>query len=207
MYHCDIQFHFMGPWCRVFDVIKEMPPLEHFTHTYTQNEIRGADETVGMKEMAANLQDSFSGADVLVMNLQGMDAAEALEMLNGWKCRDTRFILLGDKEQAAVLAGSLKDTDDIWIFPLSEDEVRFRFLKWQKNCKQEKDFWQTNQYLETAMNSTPNLLWYKDKEGIHKKVNESFCKTVNKTRKQVEGRDHFYIWDVDRYYPVMAGLD
>lgn len=47
----------------------------------------------------------------------------------------------------------------------------------------------TSQYLESAINSVPNLIWYKTKDGIHEKVNDSFCKTVNKTKAQVEGAD------------------
>ena len=80
---------------------------------------------------------------------------------------------------------------------MEEDEVRFRFLRWQQTYKREKDFWQTSQFFESTINNIPNLIWYKDKEGIHEKVNDSFCKTVNKTKKQVEGRGHAYIWDVE----------
>ena len=60
-----------------------------------------------------------------------------------------------------------------------------------------RDFWQTSQYLEATINNVPNLVWYKDKNGIHKKVNDSFCRTVNKTKAQVEGQGHAYIWDVE----------
>lgn len=38
--------------------------------------------------------------------------------------------------------------------------------------------------------------------GIHEKVNDSFCKTVNKTKTQVEGRNHAYIWDVENDDPA-----
>ncbi len=66
----------------------------------------------------------------------------------------------------------------------------------------EKDFWQTSHYLESTINSVPNLIWYKDKTGIHEKVNDSFCKTVNKTKEQVEGQEHAYIWDVEENDPA-----
>ena len=85
---------------------------------------------------------------------------------------------------------------------MSEEEIRFRFLKWQQKCKTDKDFWQTSQYLEAAINNVPNLVWFKDKDGIHEKVNDSFCKTVNKTKNQVEGRGHAYIWDVEEDDPA-----
>ena len=55
-----------------------------------------------------------------------------------------------------------------------------------------KDAWQPSQYLEAAINSIPSLIWYKTKDGIHEKVNDSFCRTVNKTKEQVQGRGHAY---------------
>ncbi|MDE6984942.1 MAG: PAS domain-containing protein, partial [Lachnospiraceae bacterium] len=70
------------------------------------------------------------------------------------------------------------------------------------NYKLSKDFWESNQYLESAINSVPNLIWYKTRDGIHEKVNDSFCQTVNKTKDQVEGQGHAYIWDVDHDDPA-----
>ncbi len=34
MYHCHIHFYLVGGLCREFEIIKEMPPLEHFTHEF-----------------------------------------------------------------------------------------------------------------------------------------------------------------------------
>lgn len=65
-----------------------------------------------------------------------------------------------------------------------------------------KDYWQTSHYLESTINNTPSLIWYKDKNGIHEKVNDSFCTTVGKTKSQVQGRGHAYIWDVEQDDPV-----
>ena len=85
---------------------------------------------------------------------------------------------------------------------MTEEETGFRFLRWQQSYKQSKDFWETSQYLEATINNVPNLIWYKDKQGIHEKVNDSFCQTVNKTKKQIEGRGHAYIWDVEQDDPA-----
>ena len=80
--------------------------------------------------------------------------------------------------------------------PMSDEELRFRFLRWQQTYKMSKDFWETSHFLETTINNIPSLVWYKDKEGVHEKVNDSFCQAVNKTKEQVQGRRHAYIWDV-----------
>ena len=45
-------------------------------------------------------------------------------------------------------------------------------------------------------------MWYKSEDGIHHKVNDAFCATVNKTKEQVQGRGHAYIWDVEADDPA-----
>ena len=96
----------------------------------------------------------------------------------------------------------LAQVKDIWMLPMSDGEIRFRFFRWQQDYKAEKDAWQTNHFFEATINHVPNLIWYKDKNGIHEKVNDSFCRTVNKTKEQVEGQGHAYIWDVEQDDPA-----
>ncbi len=91
---------------------------------------------------------------------------------------------------------------DIWAVPAGEEEIRFRFLRWQQTYKTGRDYWQSNHFLEATINNVPNLIWYKDKDGVHEKVNDSFCVTVGKTRQQVEGKRHAYIWDVEEDDPA-----
>lgn len=188
MYHCQIRFYLTGHSGRIFDVIKEIPPLEHFAHEFLESE-------KPEEELAA-------AADVIIADLREVECKEALRMLTLKKKKDAELILLAEKEQTAVLKEELSELKDIWTMPMSEDETRFRFLRWQQTLKMSKDFWQTSQYLEATINHIPNLIWYKDKDGIHKKVNDSFCETVNKTKQQVEGRGHAYIWDVEQDDPA-----
>ena len=183
MYHCHIHFYLTGHSCRAFEVIKEMPPLEHFTHKFSESEIpNGA---------------LASEADVILADIQGMDAREAVRMLVSEKKQGAELILFVDRDQISHITDELPEVRDIWAGSLTEEEIKFHFARWQQAYKMEKDFWQTTQYFESTINNIPNLIWYKDKDGVHKKVNDSFCKTVNKTREQVEGQRHAYIWDVE----------
>ncbi len=192
MYHCHLHFYLMGHSCRAFEIIKEMPPFEYFTHEFSEGE--KPDDA------------SASQADVILLHLQGMDGQETLRKLRENRKREAELILLADKEQITLLTdGTSNDPSfikDIWMTPMSDGEIRFRFQRWQQNCKRDKDFWQTSHYLEAAINNSPNLIWYKDKNGIHEKVNDSFCRTVNKTKQQVQGRGHAYIWDVEHDDPA-----
>lgn len=188
MYHCHVHFYLTGHQHKVFEIIKEMSPLEHFTHEFTENDKPDA-------KLAAQ-------ADVILADLRDMDAKEALRPLLKGKKEEAEIILLADKDQILFLTDDMPKIKDIWRMPMSEEEMKFHFLRWQQTYKMSKDFWQTSHYFETTINYIPNLIWYKDKEGIHKKVNNSFCKTVNKTKAQVEGRRHAYIWDVEHDDPV-----
>ncbi|MBD5544460.1 MAG: response regulator [Lachnospiraceae bacterium] len=188
MYHCHIHFFLVGVKNRAFEIIKEMSPFEHFTHEFSE----------GIKLETPLI----SKADVIFAYLQDMDVGEALQTLVTEKKGDAELILLANKEQVPLVSDYLSEIKDIWTMSMEDEEIRFRFFRWQQDCKLRKDFWQTEQYLEAVINNTPNMIWYKDKEGIHKKVNDSFCKTVNKTKQQVEGRTHAYIWDVEEDDPA-----
>lgn len=183
MYHCHMQFCLAGIRNNVFEKIKETAPMENFVHEFSESETLQA--------------ELIASADVIFANLSDLDITAALEQLIANKKEETELIILASPEQFPLLSNYLCHIKDIWNMPMSDDEAAFRFLHWQQACKMAKDYWQTDQYLESTINNIPDLIWYKDKEGIHKKVNDSFCKTVNKTKQQVEGRTHAYIWDVD----------
>ncbi|MDE7269692.1 MAG: response regulator [Acetatifactor sp.] len=189
MYHCHTHFYLVGCQCREFEIIKGMSPLDYFTHEFSES-----DRPEGA--LAAD-------ADVILADVRDKDINEAVRILASGKREEAQLILLAGQEQTAFLAeDSFADIQDIWIMPMSDGEVSFRFLRWQQTYKMSKDFWQTSHYLEATINNIPNLVWYKDKDGIHEKVNDSFCKTVNKTKEQVEGRGHAYIWDVEQDDPA-----
>ncbi len=188
MYHCHVNFYLLGQQSGFLEKIKEMPPMEHFTHEYM--------------ESPEPEQSLAAKADVVFADLCNLDAKETVQQLIRAKSREGQLILLADKDQISSLEEYYTEIKDIWSFPMSEAEFQFHFLRWQQTYRMSKDFWETNSFLEATINNTPNLIWYKDKDGIHEKVNDSFCKTVNKTKQQVQGRGHAYIWDVEQDDPA-----
>lgn len=188
MYHCHVHFHLVGIRQDVFAVIEEMSPLTCFTHEFTKSERAG--------------DASTDGADVILADLRDMDVRETVCALTADRGEDTELILLAEKEQIPLLTEMLDRVKDIWTLPMSEEEIRFHFLRWQQAYKTGKDYWQTSHFLEATINNVPNLIWYKDKDGVHEKVNDSFCRTVGKTKQKVEGQRHAYIWDVEEDDPA-----
>ena len=188
MYHCHIRFYCTGMGYELAELLKEMPPLEAFTHEFRESE-------KPEKGLTAK-------ADVIFADLRGADALKTVRTLCMWKKAEAELIALAEKEQMDGLEDILPELTDVWMVPMCREEVRFRFLRWQQGCKLRKDYWQADHYLEAVINNSPNLIWFKDKTGILEKVNDSFCTTVNKTKKQVQGRGHAYIWDVEQDDPA-----
>ena len=188
MYHCHIQFCLIGGRPGLFDPIRQAPPLNHFTHTFTQTAQPVAEEVLR--------------ADVIFADLEGLDATRTLEDLLSFRQEGTELIVIAAKEQIPQLSSHLSELDDLWTAPLSGEELHFHFLRWQQRRHERTDAWQTAQYLDATINSIPNLIWYKTKDGVHVKVNDSFCHTVNKTKEQVQGQRHAYIWDVEHDDPA-----
>ncbi|RKJ19513.1 PAS domain-containing sensor histidine kinase [bacterium D16-50] len=188
MYHCHLRLYLAGRPCRAFEIMKEMTPLEHFTHEFSESSRPDG-------ALAAE-------AGAIFVNLQEMEIKEALDSLIKNKSADAELILLVDRERLGLLEDSCWDAKDIWVLPASDRELRFRFLRWQQTYKTGKDFWETSHFLDATINNVPNLVWYKDKNGIHEKVNDAFCRTVNKEKAQVEGRGHAYIWNVEHDDPA-----
>ena len=188
MYHCRVRFYLVGEENTLFETIKKMSPLENFTHEFT---VSGSLEN-----------EAAQKADVIIASLKNKNAGEFAREVISAKRENAEVILLAEREQFSGLSEAMESVMDIWLMPMSEDEARFRFMKWQQRCKLETDARETSHFFETTINSIPNLIWFKDKNGIHEKVNDSFCKTVNKTKEQVQGRGHAYIWDVEHDDPA-----
>ncbi len=191
MYHCQIHFYLSGVTCRAFDLIKEITPYKNFTHQYTWSK--------SLEPSAA------AAADVILANLEGLEADETkdeVQLLLGAKRAEAELILMLEKGQIDFIVDHFDNIKDMWVMPMSEEEFRFRYERWRQDYKMSKDFWQAEHFLETTINNVPNLVWYKDQNGIHEKVNDSFCRTVGKTKQEVEGQGHAYIWDVEHDDPA-----
>ncbi|MDE6589059.1 MAG: PAS domain S-box protein, partial [Oscillospiraceae bacterium] len=192
MYHCHITFYLLGRRQDLFEALKGMPPLERFTHTFLES------ERLDMGLLAQ--------ADVVFADMRDIDAGGLLALAGGRK-PGADLILLANRDEIPTLAEAAAEVKDIWSVPMSTQEVQFRFLRWQQGCRLEKDRWQAEQLLDASIEGTPNLIWYKNRDGAHVKANSSFLKMVRKTRDQVIGQTHAYVWDTQEDEPASTELE
>ena len=67
MYHCHLKFYLIGNSCRIFEVIKEMAPFEHLTHTFWESE----KPEISLSEKP----------EVIQVSTQGLESEETLKLL------------------------------------------------------------------------------------------------------------------------------
>lgn len=86
--------------------------------------------------------------------------------------------------------------DEVWFQPAPLAYAERRFAAALELLQERRTAKITRIQLDTVIDNSPDLIWVKDVRGAHLKVNNAFCDAVGKTKQQIEGRGHYYIWDI-----------
>ena len=130
-------------------------------------------------------EDSF---EVLLTD----NANEAINAVQD-KRPQSEVIYIGDMSEVQNIYTSLLD---VWPRAESSSIRRIRIEKLLQNLQTRFDAYHYQNLLTTAIDSVPDLVWFKDKIGAHMMVNKEFCNTVHKTKEDIRGRGHYYIWNI-----------
>lgn len=143
-----------------------------------------------LEEMEANIDAHPESADIIICSPDDLDILRK-------KARQGSKIVccLEQEEEEAFQREHMDGVSDIWLFPLARarTELRLNHLIAETHAA-ELDAMHLA-WLETLMDSVPDMVWFKDVDGVHLKVNKAFCTACGKTRKMVEGQKHNYIWN------------
>ncbi|MCI8367322.1 MAG: response regulator [Eggerthellaceae bacterium] len=187
MYHSRLNICLVGASDTVAAIIEAQPPLENLPHQVTRLVVPAP---------------AVAQANVTIADVTKANACEWTRELAQLKAANAQLVVMATEDQRDELADCFPLLSDLWIAPLSDAELAFRFRRVQRLSKAAADAWESRQYLEATINSIPCLVWYKDDDGIHHKVNDAFCETVRKEKDDVQGRGHAYIWDVEADDPA-----
>lgn len=177
MYHCNLKIHLLGEGIELA-CLQEVEPPERITCSFAA--------------YAAATEESLC-CDILIMDLGGR-AADILPRVPP-KARVILCAEAGEMGRLQEAAGGR--CADFWLKPFSPAFAAARFGRLLGAIKMEKDGWLAQNYLDTAIDSIPDLVWFKDIRGSHEKVNNAFCQAVGKEKQDVQGRGHYYIWDLE----------
>lgn len=161
---------------------RKIAPLERFEHSVV----------VCRKWTPSALAD----ADILILDLPALPALADIRAL----CRqDALVVLCADQQQRVALQSTdWQFLDALWLKPFDAAYIAFNLRQLFLGIKVIKDRNLYLTYLDTAIDSIPDLVWFKDLRGAHLKVNTGFCQAVGKPKEVVEGRGHYFIWDLKK---------
>lgn len=137
--------------------------------------------------------DLAKSCRVLVWDLPGTSLHEARDLCGP----KTKLIFCSDAQTLNSLsAQEAEQADLLWPLPLIPTMALLDLRQLLNSIQSEHLLHLVVQCMDTAMDSIPDMFWFKDMEGIHVRVNQGFCAVVGKSKEDVTGKDHYYIWDV-----------
>ena len=137
------------------------------------------------------------GVSALFITDNPLIAKEVLADAADW----LSVVLIGVPEDAETLDGLC----ELWRSDEPSDYLHKRYVRLVKALKTAFDADFYARALTVAADTVLDMLWFKRSDGIHTLVNKQFCEIVHKSREDVVGKDHFYIWDVPR--PAAGSAD
>jgi diguanylate cyclase (GGDEF)-like protein/PAS domain S-box-containing protein len=173
------------------------------------NNKSAAEELAGLLDDAKSLEDCTYRIETAGFDDSydvGEDSAviidRSVEYLRRYKRtggeRVVFLISAGDLPE--VDSETLSSVDDLWVMTgeqaYDERLLNVYFSKLLKTMKENSDCRRMEICFRTIIDSLPDLVWFKDNDGAHLMVNDSFCNVVEKSKKQIYKQRHNYIWDV-----------
>lgn len=203
MYHRTIHIGLFGVSDTIGKALESITPLDQFTHEF---ECRPTFNAEAFYACDVAIIDAYRFAESDACKASGESTtllpSRDLAKLSARRReqRGTRFsaviVIAGDETVDAWTKDDYALIDAVWAPSLTAEHMAFNFNQLQRAARQHAELYLARTYLNTGIDSIPELIWFKDAKGSHLKVNDAFCATVEKTKEQVEGRGHYYIWDI-----------
>ena len=109
---------------------------------------------------------------------------------------ESGFLAIYAKDTSSLTSEQKEASDEIWLESANLDD--FYFEKALNLIAERKEAWLQKTWLQTMINSSPDMIWFKDMDGLHLEVNDAFCEVVDKKKDDVRGKDHYYIWNIPK---------
>lgn len=184
MYQCMLRIYLCCADPLLEAAFKSAQAAPNFTHTLTFNP--------GALSFPAG---ALAKEDVLII---GPEHLGRLREIKQELKATARVILVDGSGRAASLSDEAASLlDDAWPGTGNAAFFSLRVKALLRDALLRKEHELVKQCLTTAIDTTPDLVWFKDKRGAHLKVNNAFCQFVGKSKEEVEGRGHYFIWDIE----------
>lgn len=144
-------------------------------------------------EIDNQYSDSCSSADIIIVSSLNIHFSQVFHL-----AKSTAEVVLCalERELNAVAPSELMQFSEILIKSDNDVLIEARIMHLLQRVVKNRRAELERTWLDTLINNIPEMIWFKDKKGEHLKVNDHFCKIVGKEKSDIEGRGHYYIWDI-----------
>ena len=141
--------------------------------------------------------DIINYYNILIFDID-LFAGEREKILNE-KNENNYIIVVCDKINTTELQSEtfVDKVEYFWELPLNFNVLENNFSRIQKAYNLTEENKLLRNYLNVVTNGITDLVWFKDLDGNNFIVNDSFCEAAGKEKKDIVGKDDFYIWDID----------
>ncbi len=163
------------------DVLKKIDPLQNLEYEIFTSQV-----------IDVEILKNFS---IIIVNTAL--SSSMIRKICDAKSSEAFLVLCADAHEFHMCSENYRYYDELWAKPLDAKKVAFHFGRLVSRIKKNEDSCLTEKCLDTLIDSLPDLIWFKDARGAHLRVNTSFCEAVGKTKENVQGRGHYFIWDIE----------
>jgi PAS domain S-box/diguanylate cyclase (GGDEF) domain len=133
------------------------------------------------------ITEDEKSADLIFLTAGGLENIRNLSSFHG-------LCVMEAESRAAIDDLDLTGVEDVWFANDLAEYLAFRLSRLIAHLETIRESRTNKLYLNTMIDAIPDLVWFKDTAGKHLKVNNAFCKAVEKEKSDIEGRGHYYIW-------------
>lgn len=187
MYHHSLLFVIISNNSQIETILRGITPLEDCDYTFCTVSNRQAAPAGTKRPDTAFIYDFIDGNAVPLEEL----------------AQDGEVILAADRQSPLFMDPAvLQAVSEFWMMPMEgayeETLLQTYFQRLAKRMKEHADTRKQEICFDTLINSVPDISWFKDIDGAHLLVNDSFCRLVDKTREKIYKQGHCYIWDASK---------
>ena len=164
------------------EILEKIQPKPRFTHEFST--IKSS------SDIPAPIPDENQYLIIASENC-GLNLSELKNRIG-----ENGFLAIYARDASKITGEQKEVADEIWLESANLDD--FYFEKALNLIAERKESWLQKTWLQTLINSSPDMIWFKDMGGLHLEVNDEFCEVVNKPKELVRGKDHYYIWDIPK---------
>lgn len=138
-----------------------------------------------------SLENIYDGSDAVLI----IDAYDAVN-IDISQFQEVYKVVVLPEENAEDYEEVIAQADAVWTDSSCEILMKANYRKLQNDMKLRFDMRRMENCFTTAIDSIPDLVWFKDNKGRHLMVNNGFCRAVDKTKEMIYKQGHYYIWDM-----------